>query len=151
MPGRCPAFLSRSCIWCGVYKATCWAEHAGTDDSRHFPHPVASQCCACAWQLTLVPDLTGTGTIALSRGLADSLEALFNARIPADWLAKSWEAATLGSWFTGLLQRHDQLARWLATGRPKSYWLTGFFNPQVPAAPMCCTCGCRLHRASLLP
>ena len=81
-----------------------------------------------------VPDLAWAGTIALSRGLADSLEALFNARIPADWLAKSWEAASLGSWFTGLLQRHDQLAKWLANGRPKSYWLTGFFNPQVPAA-----------------
>ena len=36
------------------------------------------------------------GTIALSGGLIDSLDALFNARIPADWLKKSWEASTLG-------------------------------------------------------
>lgn len=71
------------------------------------------------------------GTIALSGQLADSLEALYNARIPRDWLAKSWEASTLGNWFSGLLARHDQLAKWLTSGRPKAYWLTGFFNPQV--------------------
>ena len=71
------------------------------------------------------------GTIALSGGLIDSLDALFNARIPADWLKKSWEASTLGNWFLGLLQRYDQLNKWLNAGRPKAYWMTGFFNPQV--------------------
>ncbi|DBA69380.1 TPA: Dynein gamma chain, flagellar outer arm [Trebouxia sp. C0005] len=70
------------------------------------------------------------GTIALSGGLIDSLDALFNARIPQDWLKKSWEASTLGNWFLGLLQRYDQLNKWLNAGRPKAYWMTGFFNPQ---------------------
>jgi hypothetical protein len=41
------------------------------------------------------------------------------------------QASTLGNWFTGLLQRHDQLGKWLTLGRPRAYWLTGFFNPQV--------------------
>lgn len=41
------------------------------------------------------------------------------------------QAATLGNWFSGLLQRQDQLVRWLTMGRPRAYWLTGFFNPQV--------------------
>jgi hypothetical protein len=71
------------------------------------------------------------GTIALSGSLADSLQALHNARIPREWLAHSWEASSLGTWFSGLLQRQDQLARWLYAGRPKAYWLTGFFNPQA--------------------
>lgn len=44
------------------------------------------------------------GTIALSGNLIDALDALFNARIPAFWLPKSWEAATLGNWFAGMLQ-----------------------------------------------
>lgn len=70
------------------------------------------------------------GSVALSGDLIDALDALFNARIPASWLKKSWEAATLGNWFTGLLQRFDQLSKWINTGRPRSYWLTGFFNPQ---------------------
>ncbi|KAK9865923.1 hypothetical protein WJX84_001850 [Apatococcus fuscideae] len=70
------------------------------------------------------------GTVALSGPLIDALDALFNARIPKDWLKKSWEASTLGNWFLGLLQRHDQLFKWLNSGRPKAYWMTGFFNPQ---------------------
>jgi hypothetical protein len=44
------------------------------------------------------------------------------------------QASTLGNWFTGLLQRHDQLGKWLTLGRPRAYWLTGFFNPQVRCA-----------------
>ena len=115
------------------------------------------------------------------------------ARIPAAWLKSSWEATTLGGWFTGLLQvrravvsraagqaelhvaprglgpalhfdpfkrpirltqqgrpltpcvsphhfraqRHDQLAKWLMMGRPRAYWLTGFFNPQVGVVLWC--------------
>ena len=70
------------------------------------------------------------GTIALSDDLIQALEALFNAKIPGTWLKKSWEAGTLGMWFNGLIQRHDQLFKWLNSGRPKGYWLTGWFNPQ---------------------
>lgn len=70
-----------------------------------------------------------SGTIALSGGLIEALDALFNARIPDSWLKNSWEALTLGNWFTGLLQRYDQLNKWLNLGRPKAYWMTGFFNP----------------------
>ena len=53
--------------------------------------------------------------------------------VPADTVAStpcSWEAPAAGSWFQGLLRRHEQLARWLAHGRPRSFWLGGFFNPQ---------------------
>lgn len=70
------------------------------------------------------------GTIALSGNLIEAVDALYAARIPAFWLAKSWEASTLGNWFTGMLQRFDQLNKWLNLGRPKAYWMTGFFNPQ---------------------
>lgn len=70
------------------------------------------------------------GTIALSGDLINALDALFSARIPTVWVAKSWESATLGNWFTGLLQRFDQLNKWINSGRPKAFWLTGFFNPQ---------------------
>ena len=70
------------------------------------------------------------GTIALAGDLVEALDKLFNASIPSAWLKKSWESSTIGSWFQGLLRRHDQLDRWLHRGRPKGYWLTGFFNPQ---------------------
>eukprot|EP00899_Mesostigma_viride_P009796 jgi/Mesvir1/18818/Mv04309-RA.2 len=70
------------------------------------------------------------GTIALSGALIDAHDALYNARIPKQWLAKSWDASTLGIWFGGMIQRFDQLHKWLNGGKPKAYWLTGFFNPQ---------------------
>ncbi len=57
------------------------------------------------------------GTVALSGPLIEALDALFNARIPSEWLAGSWEASTLGNWFLGLLQRHEQLSKWLNSGR----------------------------------
>jgi dynein heavy chain len=74
--------------------------------------------------------LAVAGTIALAGDLVEALEKLFNASIPTAWLRWSWESATIGTWFQGLLQRHDQLEKWLNKGRPKAYWLTGFFNPQ---------------------
>lgn len=71
------------------------------------------------------------GTVALSGDLIQALDCLYDARIPPVWLRKSWEAATLGNWFMGLTGRFNQLDKWISTGRPKAYWLTGFFNPQV--------------------
>ena len=43
----------------------------------------------------------------------------------------SWESATLGFWFTDLLDRNTQFNTWLFQGRPNVFWMTGFFNPQV--------------------
>merc|ERR1712046_43973 len=74
--------------------------------------------------------LAVAGTIALSGDLIQSFDSIFDAKIPAIWLKKSWESASLGNWFGGLLQRFDQLHKWVNTGRPKAYWLTGWFNPQ---------------------
>jgi len=42
----------------------------------------------------------------------------------------SWESATIGFWFTDLLDRHGQFTSWLFEGRPSVFWMTGFFNPQ---------------------
>lgn len=65
-----------------------------------------------------------------SDDVLSNLEAVDSGKAPKSWLKISWEAPSLTVWFQGLLQRHDQLYKWLTTGRPKSFWLTGFFNPQ---------------------
>ena len=54
----------------------------------------------------------------------------FQREHPPAWLKKSWESATIGSWFQGLLRRHDQLRQVAPPRAPEGYWLTGFFNPQ---------------------
>ncbi|CAG9558495.1 unnamed protein product [Danaus chrysippus] len=70
------------------------------------------------------------GTIVMSQGLRESLDAMYDARIPAQWLKVSWESATLGFWYTELLEREQQYRIWLKNGRPNAFWMTGFFNPQ---------------------
>ncbi|KAG6453385.1 hypothetical protein O3G_MSEX008144 [Manduca sexta] len=70
------------------------------------------------------------GTIIMSQGLRESLDAMYDARIPQKWLKVSWESATLGFWYTELLEREQQYRIWLRNGRPYAFWMTGFFNPQ---------------------
>lgn len=71
------------------------------------------------------------GTIIMSENLRDALDNMFDARVPTNWKKISWESATLGFWFTDLLDRNQQFSTWLFDGRPTSFWMTGFFNPQV--------------------
>uniref|UniRef100_G3Q6H1 Dynein heavy chain 8, axonemal n=1 Tax=Gasterosteus aculeatus TaxID=69293 RepID=G3Q6H1_GASAC len=61
----------------------------------------------------------------LSINLRDALDNIFDARVPKLWRKISWESSTLGFWFTELLERNKQFI-----GRPKTFWTTGFFNPQ---------------------
>nr|XP_022920640.1 dynein heavy chain 5, axonemal [Onthophagus taurus] len=70
------------------------------------------------------------GTIVMSQGLRTSLDSMYDARIPERWLKISWESATLGFWYTELLERDHQFRTWLNNGKPNVFWMTGFFNPQ---------------------
>jgi dynein heavy chain len=55
---------------------------------------------------------------------------MFDARVSEMWRKISWESSTLGFWFTEFLERNEQFSRWIYTGRPMVFWMTGFFNPQ---------------------
>ncbi|XP_071580945.1 dynein axonemal heavy chain 8-like [Temnothorax nylanderi] len=70
------------------------------------------------------------GVIIMSEELRDALDNIYDARIPKIWKARSWESASLGFWFTELLDRNQQFSTWLRSGRPTKFWMTGFFNPQ---------------------
>ncbi|XP_029979746.1 dynein heavy chain 5, axonemal [Sphaeramia orbicularis] len=75
-------------------------------------------------------NLAINGTIIMSEDLRDALDCMFDARIPRLWLRLSWPSATLGFWFSELLERNQQLSAWISSRRPNQFWITGFFNPQ---------------------
>nr|XP_046263890.1 dynein axonemal heavy chain 8-like isoform X2 [Scatophagus argus] len=70
------------------------------------------------------------GAIIMSENLRDALDNIFDARVPNLWRKISWDSSTLGFWFTELLERNKQFHSWVFEGRPKTFWMTGFFNPQ---------------------
>ncbi|KAK4873406.1 hypothetical protein RN001_015435 [Aquatica leii] len=70
------------------------------------------------------------GTIVMSNDLRTALDSMYDARIPERWLKVSWESATLGFWYTELLERDNQFRVWCNNGKPHVFWMTGFFNPQ---------------------
>mmetsp|Transcript_15052 Transcript_15052/g.14432 ORF Transcript_15052/g.14432 Transcript_15052/m.14432 type:complete len:1794 (-) Transcript_15052:1278-6659(-) len=76
------------------------------------------------------------GEVVMTDGLQMCLDAIYEAKVPKEWLFTvagdefSWILPTMGLWFSSLLARDDQDRTWLTSGRPNTYWLTGFFNPQ---------------------
>jgi len=76
------------------------------------------------------------GEVVMTEELQDTLDSMFDAKVPSLWVFTvagdefSWILPTLGLWFSSLLLRDDQDRTWLLGGRPNTYWLTGFFNPQ---------------------
>jgi dynein heavy chain len=75
------------------------------------------------------------GEVVMTDELQQTLDAMFEAKVPHLWTYAvsgdefSWILPTLGLWFTALLSRDGQNRKWLEGGRPDSFWLTGFFNP----------------------
>lgn len=70
------------------------------------------------------------GTIIMSDAGRDALNNMYDARVPKAWASISWSSPSLGFWFTELCDRHAQFKSWCFDGRPNSFWMTGFFNPQ---------------------
>lgn len=59
------------------------------------------------------------GTIVMSDDLRNTLDAMYDARLPEKWAKISWQSTTLGFWYTELLERDGQFRRWCYHGRPK--------------------------------
>jgi len=75
------------------------------------------------------------GEVVMTEELQQSLDAMVDAKVPHLWTYTvagdefSWILPTLGLWFTALLSRDEQDRTWLTAGRPTSFWVAGFFNP----------------------
>jgi len=78
------------------------------------------------------------GTVVMTTDLLEDLNSVFDARVPKKWTHDpsgaeiSWLLPSIGSWFTGMLERQQMLNTWLENDRKimKAYWLTGFTNAQ---------------------
>ncbi|KFU84710.1 Dynein heavy chain 8, axonemal, partial [Chaetura pelagica] len=71
------------------------------------------------------------GTIVMSEASRNIIIIImYDARVPRAWRRVSWHSATIGFWFTELLERNTQFSTWIFKGRPHVFWMTGFFNPQ---------------------
>merc|ERR1719160_1164523 len=78
------------------------------------------------------------GTVVMTTDLLEDLNSVFDARVPKKWTHDpsgaeiSWLLPSIGSWFTGMLDRQQMLNTWLENDRKsmKAYWLTGFTNAQ---------------------
>lgn len=55
--------------------------------------------------------------------------SLLSGKVPPVWLKTYPSIKPLGSWTRDLLQRIDQLARWVEGTYPTCYWLAGFTYP----------------------
>ena len=77
------------------------------------------------------------GQIIMTPDILDAINAISDAKAPHIWIYDptgaeiSWLLPNLGSWITSLIERNIQLSNWVKNTRPNTYWLTGFFNPQV--------------------
>jgi dynein heavy chain, axonemal len=54
-----------------------------------------------------------------------------NNYLPPVWKKVSYSSLKpLNSWYVDLLERVKMMKKWLETGNPPAYWLSGFFFPQ---------------------
>merc|ERR1719192_1003704 len=66
----------------------------------------------------------------------DKLEAMFNSiydnKVPGLWSGKAYPSLMpLSSWVVDLLERINFIQKWIDTGIPSVFWISGFFFPQA--------------------
>jgi hypothetical protein len=79
----------------------------------------------------IIKVLLHSGLIALTPLYSEGIQSVRNGSVPNQWKLVSWESTSLSAWIGSLNARYEQLNGWLMVGRPKAFWLSGFFNPQV--------------------
>lgn len=65
----------------------------------------------------------------MSQDLDEMFAAMSGGKIPPAWIKSYPSLKPLGSWTRDLLLRLAELQRWLDSGYPKVYWLSGFTYP----------------------
>ena len=72
------------------------------------------------------------GLAIMSAELDDVAVALFNGKVPAMWLARSFPSMkNLAAYVQELLDRCAFFQKWIDDGAPVVNWISGFFFTQV--------------------
>ncbi|KAH0792655.1 Dynein heavy chain family protein [Histomonas meleagridis] len=74
-------------------------------------------------------ELAIDGSIVMNDLLYNSMNSLYDGRIPQHWRKISWSANSLKDWFDQVKLRYDQYNKWIDNGKVDAYWLGGMFNP----------------------
>eukprot|EP01138_Halocafeteria_seosinensis_P006356 gb/GECG01006497.1/.p1 GENE.gb/GECG01006497.1/~~gb/GECG01006497.1/.p1 ORF type:complete len:3153 (+),score=416.35 gb/GECG01006497.1/:1-9459(+) len=71
------------------------------------------------------------GEVLMSEELDHMFSALLNNRVPDNWKDVAYPSLKpLASWVKDLCARVKFLRTWLKYGKPRSFWMSGFFFPQ---------------------
>ena len=76
------------------------------------------------------------GQILMTPVIVDSIDALYNNKVPTNWLYDpsgaqiSWMKFKFSVWFDSFKKRNETLEEWMKGSRPKCFNLDHFFNPQ---------------------
>ena len=87
-----------------------------------------------AW--VLVASLLDVPLYSLQVVLSADLEKMYNdflyGKVPLLWSKVGYPCLKpLSSWYPDFLARMAFLRTWMQNGNPASYWISGFFFPQV--------------------
>ncbi len=70
------------------------------------------------------------GVILMTPKLDQMYQSFLNNVVPQLWVSAAYPSLKpLGSWFDDFLKRTSFFQNWLDHGKPKAYWLSGFFFP----------------------
>lgn len=72
------------------------------------------------------------GLVAMSPAVEAFSTSLMLSRIPSNWMGVSYPSLkNLPDYIADFLKRIDFLQKWFEEGKPKSYWVSGFFFTQA--------------------
>jgi hypothetical protein len=75
------------------------------------------------------------GSVVMSSRLELVFHALLNGKVPRAWMDVSYPSRkAVAAYLVDLVARVAEFSKWVADGRPATFWLPGFFFTQVRAA-----------------
>ena len=73
------------------------------------------------------------GFLVMSNELEKVYNSFINNQVPEAWAKAAYPSLKpLASWVKDLALRIEAVSLWIIKGQPTSFWLSGFFFPQVP-------------------